>query len=148
DLVDEGLIDRRTAVRRISPRQLREARTPRIPTDAGLDLLARGRGACPGVAAGRIAVTADEAARMAAAGPVILVRPDTSPLDLHGLAAAAGIVTSRGGPTSHAAVVARAMGKPAVVGATGLTVDVAARCVRAGDRAVPAGAFLTIDGTG
>jgi pyruvate, orthophosphate dikinase len=81
---------------------------------------------------------ADTAARMAADGPVILARPQTSPLDLHGLVAAAGVVTARGGPASHAAVVARAMGKPAVVGATDLTVDVAGASVRAGGRAAHA----------
>jgi pyruvate, orthophosphate dikinase len=145
DLADEGLVDRSTAVRRISPGQLRHAQTTRISSD-GLDLVARGRGACPGVATGRIAVTADRAARMAADGPVILVRPVTSPLDMHGLAAATGIVTSRGGPTSHAAVVARAMGKPAVVGAAALTVD--ATSVRVGDRLLAEGTLLTIDGSG
>jgi pyruvate,orthophosphate dikinase len=144
DLADEGLIDRRTALRRISPAQLRHARTARLRD--GLDLLARGQGASPGVATGRMAVTADRAARRAAEGPVILVRPITSPLDMHGLAAATGIVTSRGGPTSHAAVVARAMGKPAVVGAIALTVD--ADGVRIGERAFPEGTVITIDGTG
>jgi pyruvate, orthophosphate dikinase len=143
DFADEGLIDRRTAVRRISPTQLRRARVARI---ASGDVLARGRAACPGVATGRIAVTADRAARMSAEGPVILVRPATSPLDMHGLAAAAGIVTSRGGPTSHAAVVARAMGKPAVVGATRVTVEAAG--IRIDDRTVPEGTLITIDGTG
>ncbi|MFF3868852.1 pyruvate, phosphate dikinase [Micromonospora sp. NPDC001898] len=147
DLADEQLIDRHTALGRISPQHLRNAHTPRIRTGAGLDVLTRGRGACPGVAAGRIAVTADRAARMAADGPVILVRPCTSPLDMHGLAAATGIVTTLGGPTSHAAVVARAMGKPAVVDATALTVDVVAECVRAGERVVAEGTLVTIDGT-
>ena len=95
---------------------------------------------------GRVATTADNAARMAADGPVVMVRPATSPLDLHGLAAAAGVVTARGGPASHAAVVARAMGKPAVVGIAGLTVAGAA--VRAGGRTVPEGTRIAIDGTG
>jgi pyruvate,orthophosphate dikinase len=95
-----------------------------------------------------VATTADKAARMAAEGPVILVRPQTSPLDLHGLAAAAGVVTARGGPASHAAVVARAMGRPAVVGVTDLTVDVADASVRAGGHTVPEGTLITIDGTG
>ncbi|MFE9107816.1 pyruvate, phosphate dikinase [Actinomadura geliboluensis] len=148
DLTDERLIDRRTALRRISLRHLQDARTPRIDPGDGIDLLARGRGACPGVESGRIAVTAAQAARMAADGPVILVRPVTSPLDMHGLAAAAGVATSRGGPTSHAAVVARAMGKPAVVDAAGLTVDTAADHVRIGERVVPSGSLITIDGTG
>lgn len=130
DLVDEGAIDRREAVRRVSARQLAEARVPRI---VAREILGRGIGACAGVATGRVATTADDAVRMAVAGPVVLVRPETSPLDLHGMAAAAGIVTARGGPTSHAAVVARSMGKPAVVGASGLA-------------AVPEGTLVTIDG--
>jgi pyruvate,orthophosphate dikinase len=124
DLADEGLIDRRTAVRRVSPRHLLDARTPRMDTGTGTALLARGRGACPGVVSGRVTVTADQAARMAAGA------------------------TSRGGPTSHAAVVARAMGKPAVVDAAALTVDTAADQVRVGERVVPAGTLITIDGTG
>ncbi len=146
ELADEGVIGRGEALRRVSPQQLRHARTPRMA--AGADLFTRGLGAGPGVAAGRVATTADRAVRMAAGGPVILVRPHTSPLDMHGLAAAAGVVTARGGPASHAAVVARSMGKPAVVGAADLTVDVAAACVRAGGRTVGEGTLITIDGTG
>ncbi|SEG82577.1 pyruvate phosphate dikinase [Thermomonospora echinospora] len=146
DLADEGLISRREALLLISPRHLRHVRIPRIETAGTLDVLTRGLGACPGVAVGRVATTADRAARMAAEGPVILVRPQTSPLDMHGLAAAAGVVTARGGPTSHAAVVARSMGRPAVVGAVDLTVDVAS--VQAGGRTLPEGTVITIDGTG
>jgi pyruvate, orthophosphate dikinase len=89
-----------------------------------------------------VATTADAAVRMVP--PVILVRPHTSPLDMHGLAAAAGVVTSTGGPASHAAVVARSMGKPAVVSAD-LTVE--ASVVRAGDRAITEGTLIAIDGT-
>lgn len=147
-LADRQIISRRTAVRRISPADLRNARVPRIHPDDVLDIVTRGRGASPGVATGRIAVTADRAARMAGDGPVVLVRPHTSPLDMHGLAAASGIVTVRGGPTSHAAVVARGMGKPAVVEAAGIVVDAGAGCVRAGDRVFPEGTLVTIDGTG
>jgi pyruvate,orthophosphate dikinase len=118
---------------------------PRLDT-AGADVLTRGLGACPGVATGRVATTADAAVRMAAAGPVILVRPHTSPLDLHGLAAAKGIVTATGGPASHAAVVARSMGKPAVVSAIGLSVE--ATSVTVGDRTLPEGTLIAIDGAG
>jgi pyruvate,orthophosphate dikinase len=143
DLADAGAIGRRQALLRVSPQQLRHVRTPRI---VAADVLTRGLGACPGVAVGRVATTADTAARMAADGPVILVRPQTSALDLHGLAAAAGVVTARGGPASHAAVVARAMGRPAVVGAADLSVDVAS--VRAGGQTVPEGTLIAIDGTG
>ncbi len=148
DLADEGVIGRGEALLRVSPRQLQHVRVPRIVTVDEADVLARGLGACPGVAVGRVATTADNAARMAADGPVVLVRPATSPLDLHGLAAAAGVVTARGGPASHAAVVARAMGKPAVVGIADLTVDVAGAAVRAGGRTVPEGTRIAIDGTG
>ena len=148
DLADEGVIGRGEALLRVSPRQLQHVRVPRIVTVDEADVLARGLGACPGVAVGRVATTADNAARMAADGPVVLVRPATSPLDLHGLAAAAGVVTARGGPASHAAVVARAMGRPAVVGIADLTVDVAGAAVRAGGRTVPEGTRIAIDGTG
>lgn len=133
ELVDERVIGRDEALLRISPRHLEHVRTPRIAPSGEADVLARGIGAGPGVAVGRVATTADAAVRMAGHGPVILVRPETSPNDLHGLAAATGIVTARGGPASHAAVVARAMGKPAVVGATGLTIG--------------EGALIAIDGT-
>ncbi|GAA2908942.1 hypothetical protein GCM10010517_75400 [Streptosporangium fragile] len=148
ELADEGLISRREALLRISPHHLRYVRTPRIELADAPDILTRGLGACPGVAVGRVVTTADRAVRMAAGGPVILVRPQTSPLDMHGLAAAAGVVTARGGPASHAAVVARAMGKPAVVGAADLTVDAATASVRAGGRTFPEGTLVTIDGTG
>jgi pyruvate,orthophosphate dikinase len=148
DLADEGTIARREAVLRVSPQQLQHVRTSRIVTVGETDILTRGLGACPGVAVGMVATTADKAARMVADGPVILVRPETSPLDMHGLAAAAGVVTARGGPASHAAVVARAMGKPAVVGVADLTVDVANAAVRAGGRTVREGTLIAIDGTG
>ncbi|GAA4102092.1 PEP/pyruvate-binding domain-containing protein [Nonomuraea soli] len=131
DLAEEGTIDRRTALLRVEPSTLASARTPRLA--ATTEIVARGVGACPGVASGRVATTSDGAVRMAADGPVILVRPETSPLDMHGLAAAAGVVTARGGPTCHAAVVARSMGKPAVVGV--------------GSHDLAEGQLVTIDGT-
>lgn len=145
ELVDQRLIGRDEALLRVSPVHLRHVRTPRIAAGEA-EVLARGIGACPGVATGRIATTADGAVRMARTGPVLLVRPETSPSDLHGLAAATGIVTARGGPASHAAVVARAMGKPAVVGVAGLTLD--GGSVTAGGRTLPEGTPVTIDGTG
>jgi pyruvate,orthophosphate dikinase len=148
DLADQGVIGRREALLRVTPGQLGQARTPRLEAAGQAEVLARGLGAGPGVAAGAVATTAERAVRMAAGGPVILVRPETSPLDLHGLAAAAGVVTARGGPASHAAVIARSMGKPAVVGATGLAVDAAGAAVRAAGRTVPEGTRVTIDGTG
>ncbi|MFJ8958029.1 PEP/pyruvate-binding domain-containing protein [Lentzea sp. NPDC102401] len=144
DLADEHLIDRAEALLRVSPQHLQHVRTSRIAPDA--DVIARGLGVCPGVASGRVAVTADEAVRMAADGPVVLVRPETSPADIRGLAAATGIVTARGGPASHAAVVARSMGKPAVVGVVDLVVG--AESVTVGGRVVGVGELISIDGTG
>ncbi|AZM63258.1 MULTISPECIES: pyruvate, phosphate dikinase [unclassified Streptomyces] len=147
ELVGQRVIGRHEALLRVSSRHLRHVRTPRIASSEETDVFARGIGACPGVAAGRIATTADGAVRMARTDPVILVRPETSPNDMHGLAAAAGIVTARGGPASHAAVVARAMGKPAVVGVAGLAVDRDDGSVTVGGRTVGDGTFVTIDGT-
>ncbi|WP_434444903.1 PEP/pyruvate-binding domain-containing protein [Lentzea sp. E54] len=142
DLVSDGVIDRDEALLRVSPDHLRHVRTPRI---VAADVLARGLGVCPGVASGRVAVTADEAVRLSAGGPVVLVRPETSPDDIRGLAAATGIVTALGGPASHAAVVARSMGKPAVVGVADLVVG--GDSVTVGGHTVPVGALVTIDGT-
>ncbi|MFI6515505.1 pyruvate, phosphate dikinase [Spirillospora sp. NPDC050679] len=146
DLADERLITRGEALLRVSPHHLQHVRTPRMAAEKA-DVLGRGVGACPGVASGRIATTTDAAVRMAADGPVILVRPETSPHDMRGLAAATGIVTARGGPASHAAVVARAMRKPAVVGLADLVIDAADASVRVGGRTVGEGALVTIDGT-
>lgn len=142
-LADSGTITREEALLRVSPSHLQHARTPRITSDA--DVIARGLGVSPGVAAGRIALTSDEAVRMAADGPVVLVRPETSPDDIRGLAAATGIVTARGGPASHAAVVARSMAKPAVVGVADLVVGSAS--VAVSGRVVAAGQVVAVDGT-
>ncbi|MEU0687426.1 pyruvate, phosphate dikinase [Streptomyces uncialis] len=147
DLADAGTIGRDEALLRVSPHHLARLRTPRIAAVEPDDIFTRGLGASPGVAVGRVATTADSAVRLAARGPVVLVRPETSPLDMHGLAAAAGVVTARGGPASHAAVVARSLGKPGVVGAAGLTVDAADGFVRAGGRTLPEGTLIALDGT-
>ncbi|MFF0745458.1 pyruvate, phosphate dikinase [Streptomyces sp. NPDC004111] len=147
DLVGAGVIGRDEAVLRVLPREVPHLRAPRIAVDGTVDVLTRGTGASPGVAVGRVATTADGAVRLAARGPVVLLRPETSPLDMHGLAAAAGVVTARGGSTSHAAVVARAMGKPAVVGAARLVVEDGVH-VRVGPRTLPEGALVAVDGTG
>ncbi|MFJ9553836.1 pyruvate, phosphate dikinase [Nocardiopsis sp. NPDC101807] len=146
ELADEGVIGRREALLRVSPHHLRHVRTPRLDPAGEADVLARGVGACPGIAVGGVATTSEAAVRMAADGPVVLVRPETSPHDMRGLAAAAGIVTAHGGPASHAAVVARAMGKPAVVGVAGLSVGAAS--VEVGGRTLAEGDCVTVDGTG
>ncbi|HEX7305806.1 PEP/pyruvate-binding domain-containing protein [Lentzea sp.] len=143
DLADAGTITRTEALQRLSPHDFEHLHTPRI---ADAEVVARGLGVCPGVATGRIALTADDAVRMAADGPVVLVRPETSPEDIRGLAAATGIVTARGGPASHAAVVARSMGKPAVVGVADLVVG--ADAATFGARKLRAGTLVTLDGTG
>ncbi|WAE70873.1 pyruvate, phosphate dikinase [Streptomonospora nanhaiensis] len=146
ELADEGAIGRREALLRVSPHHLRHVRTPRLDPAGEADVLARGLGACPGIAVGGVATTSEAAVRMAADGPVVLVRPETSPHDMRGLAAAAGVVTARGGPASHAAVVARAMGKPAVVGVAGLSVG--ADWMEVGGRTLGEGSVVTVDGTG
>jgi pyruvate,orthophosphate dikinase len=146
DLVDEGRIDRAEALLRVSPEHVRLARQPRLADDRTADVLATGIGAGPGVAVGRVATSAAAAVGMAGTGPVVLVRPETSPLDMAGIAAAAGLVTARGGPASHAAVVARSLGRPAVVGIADLLVGDGS--VRFGGREVAAGALVSVDGTG
>lgn len=148
DLAEAGTIAREEALLRVPPQGIGNVRTPRIAARAQDGVVGRGVGACPGVAVGRLATTSEAAVRMAAEGPVVLVRPETSPDDVRGLAAAAGIATARGGPASHAAVVARSMGKPAAVGITGLEVDAASATVRAGGRALAEGDLVAVDGSG
>jgi pyruvate,orthophosphate dikinase len=153
DMVSEGLIDEETALRRVEGSQLAQLLAPVFDPDekakavlAGR-LLAKGLAAGPGAASGRIALTAERAAEMAAGGPVLLVREETSPEDIVGMHAAAGILTSRGGMTSHAAVVARGMGKPCIVGAGKLVVDEKAGELKVGDRVFREGDELSMDGS-
>ncbi|MGH8934557.1 MAG: pyruvate, phosphate dikinase, partial [Egibacteraceae bacterium] len=127
EMVDEGLIDKREAVLRIRPGQLDQLLHPQFDPEATYQPIAKGLNASPGAAVGRVTFTADDAEAKAAGGEaVILVRPETSPDDLHGMIAAQGILTSRGGLVSHAAVVARGMGKPAVCGAESVRIDLKA----------------------
>jgi pyruvate,orthophosphate dikinase len=153
DMVEEELIDRREALRRAEPQHLAQLLAPVF--DAGEKakavaegrLLAHGLAAGPGAASGRIALDAERAAEMAKAGPVLLVRAETSPEDIVGMFAAAGILTSRGGMTSHAAVVARGLGKPCIVGAAALEVDEKAGVLRVGERTFREGDALSMDGS-
>jgi pyruvate,orthophosphate dikinase len=149
EMVEEGLIDRRTAIQRVEPQHLVQMLAPELDgkEKAQADLLARGLPAGPGAASGRIALSAERAAEMATSGTVLLVRAETSPEDIVGMHAAAGILTSRGGMTSHAAVVARGLGKPCVVGAGDLDVDERAGEVRVKGRVFREGDPLSIDGT-
>ncbi|HLM34296.1 MAG TPA: pyruvate, phosphate dikinase [Gaiellaceae bacterium] len=145
-MVEEGLIAREEAVARIEPAQLDQLLHPMIDPGAALDEAARGLNASPGAASGRIVLDADSAVEQAKGGPVILVRWETTPDDIHGMIAAEGILTVHGGMTSHAAVVARGMGKPCVAGCEALTIDERARTARVGDATVAEGEVITIDG--
>jgi pyruvate,orthophosphate dikinase len=154
DMVSEGLIREDEAVSRVEPEQLVQLLAPVFPQaekDTAIKagrLLAKGLPAGPGAACGRIAFTAPRAVQMAAKGdPVILVRVETSPEDIAGMHAAAGILTTRGGITSHASVVARGMGKTCVVGAGEITVDEEKRELSARGMTAKEGDFLSVDGT-
>ncbi|MFM7616689.1 MAG: pyruvate, phosphate dikinase [Actinomycetes bacterium] len=129
EMESEGMIDKREAVLRVQPAQLDQLLHPQFDPTASYASLAKGLNASPGAAVGRVYFTADDAEAAAQAGErVILVRPETSPDDLHGMIAAEGILTSRGGLVSHAAVVARGMGKPAICGADALQIDLGRKC--------------------
>jgi len=146
-MVDEGLISREEAVARIDPAQLDQLLHPMIDPKAQLEVVARGLNASPGAASGAIVLDADGAeARGRAGESVILVRWETTPDDIHGLIQAAGILTAHGGMTSHAAVVARGMGKPCVAGCEDLTIDLGARTITLAGRHLAEGDTLTIDG--
>ncbi|SDR60625.1 pyruvate phosphate dikinase [Rhizobiales bacterium GAS191] len=148
DLANEGLISRKDAVRRIDPLSLDQLLHPTIDPKAERKLIGSGLPASPGAASGEIVLTSDEAETAKAAGrKVILVRVETSPEDIHGMHAAEGILTARGGMTSHAAVVARGMGKPCVSGFGALRIDQAKGTLSAGPVALKAGDVITIDGS-
>ncbi len=148
DLANEGLITREEAVTRIEPAALDQLLHPTIDPEAGRKVLATGLPASPGAAAGEIVFSADEAEALTAQGRrVILVRVETSPEDIHGMHAAQGILTTRGGMTSHAAVVARGMGKPCVSGAGALRVDYGAATMTVAGQTFKQGDVITIDGS-
>jgi len=147
EMVDEGLISREEAVARIDPGQLDQLLHPMIDPAATVDVAARGLNASPGAASGAIVLDADTAEERGKAGEsVVLVRWETTPDDIHGLIHAAGVLTAHGGMTSHAAVVARGMGKPCVAGCEDLSIDVAAGTLRIGAHDLRAGDVITIDG--
>jgi pyruvate,orthophosphate dikinase len=148
DMTGEGLIDEATAICRVDPMALDQLLHPTLDPKAPRDVLGSGLPASPGAASGAIVLDADTAERKAAIGEsVILVRVETSPEDIHGMHAAKGILTARGGMTSHAAVVARGMGRPCVSGASCLSIDLAARTLRIGKRELKEGDVLTLDGS-
>ncbi|MBS4006219.1 MAG: pyruvate, phosphate dikinase [Afipia sp.] len=148
DLATEGLITKKDAITRIDPASLDQLLHPTIDPVAKRDVIATGLPASPGAAAGEIVFSSDEAAKLQADGrKVILVRVETSPEDIHGMHAAEGILTTRGGMTSHAAVVARGMGKPCVSGCGTVRVDYGRGLMTVGNRTFKAGDVITIDGS-
>ena len=153
DLATEGLITRAEAVRRVSPGQIDFFLHPQLTAEARSRavedgrLIAGGLNVSPGAAVGTVVFDPDDAQRLAADGrKIILVRPETKPDDVHGMLAAQGILTTRGGRTSHAALVARQFGKPAVVGVSALEVDLVGHCATVGDLVVSEGDWLSLDG--
>ena len=148
EMAKEGVISEEEAVLRVDPAGLDQLLHPRIDEQAEKTVITMGLPASPGAAAGEIVFHADEAEALKAQGrDVILVRVETSPEDIHGMHAAAGILTARGGMTSHAAVVARGMGRPCVSGAGALRIDAAAGTLRVGAKVFNTGDVITIDGT-
>jgi pyruvate,orthophosphate dikinase len=147
EMAEQGLIDRNEAVKRVNPASLDQLLHPMLDPKAPRTLMAKGLPASPGAASGAVVFNSDEAESRAAKGEsVILVRIETSPEDIHGMHAAKGILTTRGGMTSHAAVVARGMGRPCVAGAGGISVDYTAQTLTAGGKTVRAGETITLDG--
>ncbi len=148
DMVREGIIDKKTAILRVDPEQLNQLLHRRIDQTAKRVPLTKGLPASPGAATGAVVFDADEAEQLGKEGKkVILVRPETTPDDIHGIAAAEAVVTSRGGMTSHAAVVARGMGKACICGCESLKIDLKNKLFTVGDTVVKYGDIITIDGS-
>ena len=146
EMVDEGLISKEEAVARIDPAQLDQLLHPMLDPSADYEIAAKGLNASPGAASGKIVLDADAAAERGTTEPVILVGWETSPDDIHGMIAAQGILTAHGGMTSHAAVVARGMGKPCVAGCEELSIDAENRRIRLAEQDLAEGDVITIDG--
>ena len=148
DMCKEGLIDEAAAVSRVTPEQVEQMLHPQIDTKSDYKKIAKGLPASPGTAVGVVVFNADEAAERGAKGEdIILVRPETTPDDIHGLFAAQGVLTSHGGMTSHAAVVARGLGKPCVSGSEEIMIDLAAEMFTVGDTVVKKGDLLSLNGS-
>ncbi|MHB1507907.1 MAG: pyruvate, phosphate dikinase [Cuniculiplasma sp.] len=148
EMAEEGVIDRKEAIMRVTPRTLDVLFHPQVKKDGTEKVLGKGLAASPGAAYGEIVFSSDRAIELAAEGRnVILVRPETTADDVRGMSKSEGFLTQKGGMTSHAAVVARAMGKPAVVGVEAMSVDTTGRTITIGDYTLREGATLTVDGT-
>ncbi|NPV26837.1 MAG: pyruvate, phosphate dikinase [Firmicutes bacterium] len=147
DMVKEGLLSKEEAILRVEPGQLNQLLHRRIDPTARLNVIAKGLPASPGAASGQVVFDADEAEKRGQSGEkVILVRNETTPDDIHGIVMAQGVLTSRGGMTSHAAVVARGMGKPCICGCESIRIDYAAQLFRVNDLDIRAGDVISIDG--
>lgn len=148
DMVKENMIDKETAVLRVDPAQLDQLLHPKFKPGVKKEVIAKGLNASPGAAVGKAVFTADEAEEMVVGGDkVVLIRIETSPEDIGGMDAAQGILTARGGSTSHAAVVARQMGKPCVAGCSALNIDYKKKQLSVGNVTIKQGEFISIDGT-
>jgi len=147
EMVKEGLLTAQEALLRVEPDQLNQLLHPILDEKKPLKVIATGLPASPGAAVGRIVFTADDAVVKGKSGPVVLVRGETVPDDIHGMEVAVGILTSRGGMTSHAAVVTRGMGKPCVAGCAAAEVDEHARRIKVGSLAMKEGDWISIDGS-
>ena len=148
EMEQEGLIDQHTAIMRVEPNQLDQLLHPTVDTSAALTVLTTGLPASPGAAADRIVFNPDDAEEKAAEGqPIILIRHETSPDDFHGMVVAKAILTARGGMTSHAAVVARGMGTPCVVGAGYLHINAEQGILHVGGHEIRRGDWITVDGS-
>lgn len=148
DMAQEGLIDKKTAVSRVTPDQLDQLLHPTIDPKAEYEAIAKGLPASPGAAVGRVVFTAEDAEAWVERGEkVVLVRAETSPEDIGGMHVSEGILTSRGGMTSHAAVVARGMGTPCVAGCEAIKIDEEAKVFRTGGHTVKEGDWITINGS-
>jgi pyruvate,orthophosphate dikinase len=147
DMVNEGLITKEEALLRVDPNSINQLLHERFDPNAKYEVIAKGLAASPGAGTGKVVFTADDAVKMKEEGDdVILVRNETSPEDIHGMHASKGILTARGGMTSHAAVVARGMGKPCVSGCESISVDLKNKSFSAGGRKITEGEYITIDG--
>src|SRR5437016_9503789 len=147
-MASEKLIDRATAVKRVTPEQLDQLLHPTVDPNTTAQVLATGLPASPGAAQGQVIFSPDEAEEMAKEGhQVVLVRHETNPDDFHGMVAAQAIVTARGGMTSHAAVVARGMGKCCVVGCNAIEIDYPNQLFTGGSLKISHGDWITVDGT-
>lgn len=147
DMVEEGIINKEEAILRVEPNQLNQLLHRRIDPKAKVEVIAKGLPASPGAAYGKVVFTADEAEELGKEGErVILVRAETTPDDIHGMVEAQGVLTSRGGMTSHAAVVARGMGKACVAGCSVLKINIKKEIVSVNDLVIKKDEFITIDG--